>query len=107
MQEANVTSLTQCWLGGWRLVQEANVCSNVRTVACLDGNVCINALQKYCQLPAWQTVKHIAEQLQQKAVWYVPLAPCVWVTPDALDVIAACNGFISGLPPSTVYQRQS
>ena len=37
----------------------------------------------------------------------VPLAPCVWVTPDAWDVRAACNGFISGLPPSTVYQRQS
>ena len=62
MQEANVTSLTQCWLGG-RLVQEANVCINVRTVACLDGNVCINALQKHCQPPACQAVKHIAEQL--------------------------------------------
>ena len=36
----------------------------------------------------------------------VPLTPCVWVTPDALDVIAACNGFISSVPPSTVYQRQ-
>ena len=59
-------------LAGGRLVHETDVCSNVKTAACLDGNVSIHALQKYCQPPAWQALKHIAEQIQPNAVYYCP-----------------------------------
>ena len=57
-------------LAGGRRLQKSDICSGIKTAACLDGNACLNVLQKYCEPQAWQEVQRIADRLQEEAVWY-------------------------------------
>ena len=40
-----------------RLLKASDVSRSSRTAACLDSNVCLKAIQKYCKVPAWHAVQ--------------------------------------------------
>ena len=45
------------------LLKASDVLRSSRTAACLDSNVCLKAIQKYCEVPAWHAGQQIADAL--------------------------------------------
>ncbi|KAI0238862.1 hypothetical protein LSAT2_010370 [Lamellibrachia satsuma] len=56
-------------LHGDRMLKASDIKRNPKTAACLDSNVCLKAIQKYCETPAWHAVERIAEDLQKEGLW--------------------------------------
>ena len=72
-----------------RLLKASDVTRSSRTAACLDSNVCLKAIQKYCEAPAWHTVQQIADALLWDGVWYCAL--CTLALDDNHDDCVACD----------------
>ena len=77
-------------LHGDRMLKASDIKRNPKTAACLDSNVCLKAIQKYCETPAWHAVERIAEDLQKEGLWYC--AMCTLALNDDDDDCVACDG---------------
>lgn len=51
-------------------LKATDICRSFKTAACLDSNVCMQAIQKYCDSQAWETVQLIVSELNEEAVWH-------------------------------------
>ena len=77
-------------LHGDRMLKASDIKRNPKTAACLDNNVCLKAIQKYCETLAWHAVERIAEDLQKEGLWYC--VTCTLALNDDEDDCVACDG---------------